>query len=809
MRPLHLIDIRKDVLFALRQLGRTPAFTSVALLTLALGIGANTAIFSVVYSVMLKPLPYTNADRILYLQESGNRGPYGNVTFGNWNDWRTRSTTFDAIGATWGMPALTLTGAGDPAPIQTSLASAAFWKAMYIPAVAGRYFSEAEDRDGAAPVVVLSYALWRNRFSADRSIIGRPVTLSGRSYTVLGVASPDYILYPPAEKVWLPLAPPAWRFQDHTDHELTVYGLVRRGVSSDHAIAELSRIQTSTATANPGLQIATGVVGRPLADAVVGPQGELLYTLLGAVGLVLLIACANVANLLIARATVRRGEIAIRSALGASRGRIVRQLLIESALLGLVGGALGVLVAVAGVRFLVTSPIALPRLAGSSVSLPVLIFTLALSLGCALVFGLLPALRATRFDLQQSLRDGGRVGIGDVRQRVRSILVIGEMCLTQVLLIGAVMLIRSALVVQSTSPGFSSNNLLAANVMLPTSRYKTQDEREAVFQQIENGITGIPGVEGVGRTIIAPIHGGGYDCPAFREGMTPLDPSAVDANVRTANAQYFQTLGVRLLRGRFFTRADGGEAPPVAIVNHTLARRLFGDSDPIGQRVANCASRQDSTRRWHEIIGVVDDVRSRGLTEEPPAELYYPTAQFAMAQTAFVIRGKVPVTTLLPAIRRAVSTVDPQLALAQVETMDQAIGDSLAVPHFLMWLLVLLAGTGAVLATVGVYGLVTYFVTQRRRELGIRLALGATGSSIQWMLVRQGLILGVAGVVFGSAIGLQVSRFLGSFVYGIGDHDPFTFVVVSALLCLVTVAASYFPARGVADVDPLEALRMG
>jgi putative ABC transport system permease protein len=803
------IDIRKDVLFAIRQLRRTPAFTTVALVTLALGIGANTAIFSVVYGVMLQPLPYANAGRILYLQESGTRGPYGVATFGNWNDWRTRSTTFEAIGATWGSAPLTLTGAGDPTPLQTSLASAEFWKAMYIPAVAGRYFTAAEDRAGAPPVVVLSYALWQNRFSGDRSIIGRPITLSGRSYTVVGVASPEYILYPPAEKVWIPLAPSPSRLQDHTDHELAIYGLVRRGVSPARAIAELSRIQASTAAANPGLPVASGVVGQSITDAVVGPQGELLYTLLGAVGFVLLIACANIANLLIARATVRRGEIAIRGALGASRGRIVVQLLTESALLGLAGGVLGIVVALAGVRFLVTSPIALPRLAESTVNLPVLIFTLLLSLACAFVFGLFPALRATRFDLQQSLRDGGRVGIGDVRQPVRSLLIIGEMCLTQVLLVGAMLLVRSTLVVQSTPPGFVANNLLAANVILPSSTYKTPAEREVVFQQLENAIGAIPGIAGVGRTLIAPIHGGGYDCPAFREGTTALDPSAVDANVRTANAQYFQTLGVRLLRGRFFTRADGTDGPPVAIVNHTLARRLFGDSDPVGQRIANCASRDDSTRKWHTVVGVVDDVRSRGLTEDPPAELYYPTAQFATSMSAFVIRGKLPVTTLLPAIRRAVSDVDPQLALSKVETMDQAIGDSLALPHFLMWLLVLLAGTGAVLAAVGVYGLVTYFVTQRRRELGIRLALGATERGIQWMLVRQGLILGIAGVVLGSVISLQATRLLGSFVYGVGEHDPLTLIVVSALLAVVTVAASYIPARRVAEVDALEALRMG
>jgi putative ABC transport system permease protein len=810
MRHLELVDtLRQDLQFALRQLAKSPAFTIVALITLALGIGATTAIFSVVYGVLLKPLPYANSDRIVMLQESGSRGPSGDVTFGSWNDWRTRSTSFEVIGASWGSAPLTLTGAGDPTPIQTGVASAGFWKAMYVPAVAGRYFSEEEDLDGAEPVVVLSYALWQNRFGGDRSLVGRPITLNGRAYTVVGVAPPEYILYPPAEKIWIPLAPPAWRLQDRSDHELTVYGLVRRGVSAERAVRELDRIQATTAAEHPASGVATGVVGRPVAEAIVGPQGKLLYTLLGAVAFVLLIACANVANLLIARATVRRGEIAIRGALGASRRRIIAQLLTESLLLGLCGGALGVAVALTGVRFLVSSPLAIPRLADASVSVPVLVFTLLLSGGCALLFGLFPALRATRVDLQQTLRDGGRAATGTVRERARKALVIGELCLTQVLLVGAVLLIRSALSIQSVSPGFVPANVLATNVILPAARYPTPASHEAVFQQLEEAIAAVPGVQAVGRTLIAPIHGGGYDCLAFPEGATEPDRSATDANVRTADASYFSTLGVPLLRGRLFTRADGANAPPVAIVNRTLARRLFGDADPLGRRVANCASGEEKTRRWHEIVGVVGDVRARGLGEDPPAELYYPTSQFAMAQTAFVIRGSVPVTTLLSAIRRAVAVVDPLLALSKVETMDQAISENLALPRFTMWLLMLLGATGLVLATVGVYGLITYFVTQRKRELGIRIALGATGQSVQWMLIKQGVAFGLAGVVLGSAIALQVTRLLGALVYGVSDHDPVTFSIVGGLLTLIAIAASYLPARRAAHVDALEALRAG
>jgi len=808
MRNVERLETtRQDLLFGLRQLARNPTFTIVALVTLALGIGATTSIFSVVYSVLLKPLPYANSDRILMLREGDGETSYGATTFGNWNDWRTRSTSFAAIGALWGSAPLTLTGAGDPTPIQTGLASADFWKALYIPPVAGRYFSAAEDREGAERVVVLSYALWHNRFSADRAVVGRPITLNGRAYTVVGVAPPEYILYPPAERIWIPLAPPAWRLQDHTDHELTLYGLLKPGVPAERAVRELDRIQASVAAENPAKGVATGASGRPLAEGIVGPQGKLLYTLLGAVAFVLLIACANVANLLIARAAVRRGEIAIRGALGASRQRIVSQLLTESLLLGLAGGALGVAIALAGVRFLVTSPVSIPRLGDASVSMPVLVFTLLLSVACALLFGLVPALRATRVDLQQTLRDGGRAGTGTVRESARSALVIGELCLTQVLLVGAVLLIRSALSIQSVSPGFVPDNVLATNILLPPTRYPTEASHEIAFQQIQNAVAVIPGVTSVGRTLIAPIHGGGYDCPAYPEGATPLDPRARDANVRTADPSYFTTLGVPLLRGRFFTRADGADAAPVAIVNRTLAKQLFGEADPIGRRVANCATRQDKSRQWHEIVGVVGDMRARGLGDDPPAELYYPAAQFAPAQTAFVVRGSLPIATLIPSIRRAVSGVDPLLALSNVKTMDQAIRESLALPHFTMWLLMLLGATGLVLATVGVYGLITYFVTQRTRELGIRMALGATGRSVQWMLIRQGLTLGIAGIALGSMIGLVVTRLLGALVYGVSERDPLTFGIVATGLMLGATAASYIPARRASRVDALEAIR--
>jgi predicted permease len=798
--------LRQDVMFALRQLRKSPGFTLVAVLTLALGIGATTAIFSVVYTVLLKPLPYKDGDRVVRISESIGDGWNTGITFGDYHTWKTRQTTFEVIGALWAQSPMTLTGVGDPTPVQTGVASADYWKAMYIPPARGRYFTDAEDREGGPPVVVASYALWKNRLGGDPAVIGRSLTLNGQERVIVGVASPEYILGGPAERVWIPLAAPASRNDDHSDHELNVYGMLRNGVPLTQAAREIGELQRGIAAQDKQAYVSSKVRLVPVAESIVGPQRALILELLGAVALVLLIVCANVANLLIARAAVRRGEMAIRAALGASRGRIVGQLLVESVILGLAGGVLGIGVAVAGVRFLISSPVPVPRLQDVAVNAPVLAFAFALSVGCALVFGLMPALRAAALDLQQTLRDGGREGAGAVRERSRAALVIGELCLTQVLLIAAGLLIRSAILLSSVSPGFVTGNLLVANMLLPAARYATAAEREAGFQRMEDAITAIPGVQSVGRTMIAPIHGGGWDCNVYAEGKTKNDPGAVDANVRTADPSYFSTLGTPMVRGRAFTTADRADGPPVAIVSQALAKRLFGTANPLGQRIANCIGGENPPV-WHEVVGVSGDMHADGLANDAPPELYYPTSQFVNQTNSFVVRGSVPVATLLPSIRRAVSGIDPLVALSAISTMDDAIGRTLALPRFTMWLLTLLGATGLIIAIVGVYGVITYVVTQRTREVGIRIALGADAGGIQWMLVRQGLMLGVIGVAVGTAASLVATRYLGNVMFGITAHDPLTFGAVAALLVLVSVCASWIPARRATRIDPLVALR--
>jgi len=803
----RLDDVQQDLVFALRQLKKSPGFTLVAILTLALGIGANSAIFGVVNGVLLKPLPYEHSDRIVTIAEGAGGDSWNAVTFGDYASWKERQTAFEVLGATWGNSPLTLTGIGDPTPIPTSRASANYWRAVHIAPVRGRYFNDDEDRAGGPPSIVVSYAFWQNKLNADPNVIGRSLTFNGVARVVVGVASPDYILYPPAEKIWVPLATPDSKTVDHTDHELTVYGLLKAGVPIERGRSEIAAVQRDIAGQFKDAGVASQVRMLSMADTVIGPQRALVLTLLGAVAIVLLIVCANVANLLIARAAVRRGEIAIRAALGASRSRIVSQLLVESLLLGLAGGVLGIGVAAAGVRFLVTSPMSVPRLQDVRMDGAVLAFAFALSTGCAVVFGLLPALRAAQMDLQKTLRDGGRDSGGAVRERSRALLVIGELCLTQVLVVAAGLLIRSAILLQSVSPGFATENLLITNIVLPGARYTTDDAREAAYQRISEAVSAVPGVRVVGRSLIAPIHGGGWNCGAWHEGADRNDPSAVSSDVRSADPSFFTAIGAPVVLGRAFTTADLANGPRVVIVNQTLARKLFGNASPIGRHMGSCMFGADDKPLWLEVIGVTGDMRANGLASEAPSQLYVPATQFVNGYNAYVIRGAVPVQTLLPAIRQAVASVDPALALSAVSTMDDAIGRTRALPRFTMWLLTLLGSTGLILALVGVYGVISYVVAQRTREVGIRIALGAERSEIQWMLVRQGLLFGIAGVAVGSVASLAATRYLSSLIFGISAHDPLTFGAVALLLVLVAVCASWIPARRATRIDPLIALR--
>jgi putative ABC transport system permease protein len=802
MRRTEWFDaLKHDLVFGLRQLRKSPAFTLVAVLTLALGIGANSAIFSVVYTVLLQPLPFAHGDRILTFAQYNGQGTNCCLPYGNFAVWKAEATDFEGMSATLGARYRTLTGRGEPTPLMTVPATGDFWKVQFIPPVVGRYFGADDDRESASPVAVLSYALWQNRFSGDPGIIGQAIVLEGRPVTIVGVAPQDYVLTPPAERLWMPLAMPASRLSDFGDHEFRVYGLLKPGVSLEHATRQLEQIDTRLAKEHPNHGYDGRVKVTPIVDSIVGPHRALLYTLLGAVVLVLLIACGNIANLLLARATVRRGEIAIRGALGATQRRIVSQLLVESALLSAGGGALGLLIAVVGIRFLASGPARMPRLQSAALNVPVLAFTLAVAVLCAIGFGLVPAIRAARLDLQQTLRDGGRDSGAAARETLRRALVVSELCVAQILLIGAGLLIRSTLRLQAVPAGFDTSNLLVVSTVLPRTRYPNVTSMNAAFEQIQGAIAAIPGVRSVARTQAAPIYTSGWDWDAKREGSNGHDDGAVDSNMRFVTSGYFSTLGLRLLRGRDFTRADEPSDAAVAIVSRGLAKRLWGEDDPIGKRISNGGS------VWRRVIGVVDDMHADGLGSEPPREMYLPAAQVVNPGQSIIIRGSVPVTTLMPAIRRAVATVDPLLALSGVSTIEKAMETRSAMSRFSMLLLTLLGATGLVLAVVGVYGVIAYFVTQRTHEFGVRIALGASPASVRWLVVKQGFALAGVGVSLGAAMSLVATRVLDSMMYDTRSNDPLTYGVVMVLLAVVAVVASYIPARRATRIDPLEALR--
>ncbi len=794
--------LRQDVVYGLRQLRKAPGFTIVAVLTLALGIGTNAAIFSVVNSVMLRPLPFANGERVVRLSQRNGNGAMASIPFGNFDTWQREATGFEAMGARWGGGRTTLTGQGDPVPVTRFFASAGYWRALSVPPVLGRYFTDDEDRAGGPSVAILSSALWRNLFGGNPNVLGRTIMLGGTAYTVIGVASSDYLQDAGGpEAIWVPSAPPASRLADFSDHELSVYGLVKRGVSTEAAVQQLSTIDTRLAKEHPNSFYDGGIISATLMDDLVGNIRSQLYLLMGAVALVLLIACGNIANLLLARAATRRTEIAVRGALGASRGRIVMQMLVESLLLAAAGGIVGLGIAAAGIRFLVSSPLPVPRLHDAKLDATVVLFAIALAALCAILFGLIPARRAARLDLQQTLRDGGREGKSASQRRARQILVIGELCLAQVLLIGAGLLVRSSLALSSVPLGFDANNLLVVSFALPGSRYTTPGSMEQAFHDVETRIAAIPGVRAVGRSQQVPIAGFGWNWKVLREGSTGTDDGTVVADMRWISPSYFAALGLPLVRGRSIAASDGPDAPKVAVISRGLANKLWPGQDPIGHRISN------NGKVWREIVGVADDMHANGLKSEPPLVLYMPSTDAENGGYSYVVRGGIPVKNLVPAIRQAVKSVDPLVAVAGITTMEEALDRKLALDRFTRWLFTFLGAMGLALSVVGVYGVIAYFVTQRHREMGVRLALGATPGSVRWLVVREGLAIALLGVAVGLPLALASSKLLESLMFQVSVHDPFTFASVAGLLAVVAIAASYIPARRATRIDPLEALR--
>ena len=806
-------SVLKDLRFAVRGLLKRPAFTAIAVITLGLGIGASTAIFSVVNSVMLRPLPYPNADRIVAIRELNPEGKRIQTTGPNFIDWRAQSTVFEHLAAIK-RTSINLTLADRAERVNFAQTSADFFDVFGVGPQLGRLFVAGDEQAGHAPVVVLSDALWRRVFGADPGIVGQQITLDAQSYTVIGVAPPGF-QYPDKAEVWLPplkLAPEFNREVEPTDRRgmgyLNVVGLLKPGVSVAQAASEMETITSRLRQQYPNTNNRRFNRVLALHEHLTGESNKMLWLLFGAVMFVLLIACANVANLLLASATSRSREIAIRVALGASRWRVVRQLLTESAILALMGGALGLALSSWGVTVLTKLlPQEFPRLNEIGMDWRVFGFTLGASLLTGFIFGFAPALHISKTDVQEAMKESGRGTAGSTRHtRLRHALIVTEVALSVVLLAGAGLLFRSFMRLQSVNAGFTAQQVLTAQLSPAGPRFQQDDSYSAFYEQVLERVRTIPGVTSAGTINTLPLAGG--PTIAFRVEGRPILPVDrwVPTNMRSVSPDYFNTMNIPVLQGRSFTPEDR-TGPRRLLINQALAQRDFPNEDPVGKRITLGNTDENNQPIWFEIIGVTANVRSQELREEAPPELYFSAAQIPFSKVAVVVRSTVEPESLAPALRQAVAEVDRTVPVADVRTMEHIVSESVTQPRFNLFLLGLFGGIALLLSAAGIYGVTAYTVTQRTHEMGIRLALGAQVSDVLKLVLGQGMAVIGIGLVIGLAASFALMRLMRSLLFGVGENDPLTFAAITLVLLLVALLACYIPARRATKVDPMIALR--
>lgn len=812
--------LRQDLRHAARRLMRRPGFAAVAILTLALGIGANVAIYTVVRAVLLEPLPYAEPDRLSLVVNLRN-----GLLEGGWIsepealEYREGVSSFERVAYWTSGAANVATGAGDPERVVTARVTDGIFDVFGVPAAAGRYFGPDEWRRGGPPVVVLGHGLWQRRFAGDRAIVGSTLLVNNEAHTIVGVLPAgvglpaDYDATRPTE---LFLPQPLERdslLEERGSHYLLGIARLRPEATVARANAELAAI--ARGWVRDGLvdeAEALVPVARPLNECVVGAARPLLLVLAGAVAFLLLIACVNVANLLLARGDERRREMAVRASLGAGRGRIVRQLLIESSLLALAGGALGLLLARAGVRALVAfGPAAIPRIDEVRVDTHALVFTAGIALLTVVLFGLVPAVQLSRAELGRELREGGRSATGGKsRQRFRQSLVVAELALSVMLVIGAGLMLRTFAALQRVDLGFDRSSVLTAQLSLPQLGYEDDEQVERFIRSTVTDVRGLAGVRHAGAARLLPLTGEIGDWSITIEGV-PGGPG-VDHNAdwQIVTDGYFEAMGMRLVRGRWFTAADDREAPPVAVVNRTLADAYWG-GNAIGRRF-RFGTNPD--RPWVTIIGIVEDVRHNQVLEDARREMYVPHAQWSTSsQTgarrtmALVARTSGDPLALVPALRAAVRARDPGVPLSEVRTLDHIVGDAVSGTRFTTLLLALFASIALALATVGTYGVIAYGVAQRGHEMGIRMALGASRADVVRLVLAGGGAVAAVGIVVGVAGALALSRLMSGLVYGVATLDPLTYLAVPALLAAAALLACWIPARRAAATHPATALR--
>jgi len=804
----------QDIRYGLRGLWKRPGFTAVAVITLALGIGANAAIFSVVNAVLLKPLQFRDPERLAILWEEASfvGFPRNTPAPANYVDWKNQAQSFEDVAATH-ESSLNLTGDGEPERVPTRRVTYNFFSLLGVQPLIGRGFLAEEDRPNANKVVVLSYPLWQSRYGGDRNILNRTILLNGEKHAVVGVMPAGFQWLETEERLFVPLALSAEELANRGGHYLTVIARLKPGVSMVQAQSEMNAIMARVAKDHPEAtaQGKLGAVVTPLHEQLAGDARRPLLVLLVAVAFVLLIACANIASLLLARAAGRRREIAVRTALGASRMRIVRQLLTESLLLSLFGGISGLLLAVWSFGFFENLvPDGLKQSTDLKLDGKVLLFALATSIVTGIVFGLIPALQAAGVDLNESLKQsGGRSGSGS-GMKLRSGMIVFEVSLSLVLLVGSVLLIQTLFQLFNQYSMLAPEKVLTMRTPLPLSKYDEPGKRHAFYQNVLQRVEAIPGVVSAGYATAIPLTWKGGTTGVFPEGTTEPAPGvSYDAIHRQVTANYLQTMSIPLRKGRYFTAQDNEQSMPVAIVNETMAREYWPNGDAVGRRFTLGDPTDDDP--WFTVVGVVGDVRQMGIDVPVKSEMYLPYGQVtpwrSYAPRDLALRTNGDASSLMGAVRDAIRSVDPDQPVSNVATMEEVLGREASQRRVGMILLTAFAVLALLLASLGIYGVLAYFVAQHRNEIGVRLALGATPAKILLLVLQKGMKLTLLGVAIGLAASFALTRLMTSLLFGVKAVDPLTFVAVPLLLAVVALLACWIPARRAAKVDPMVALR--
>jgi putative ABC transport system permease protein len=800
----------QDLRYGIRTLVKRPSFAIIAVATLALGMGASTVIFTVVNAALLRGLPYKEPDRLVHLWERKPQQEFSKREFSypDYQDYQ-QNNVFEGLGAYTGGGAI-LTGLGEPERIAAPRVSANFFSVLGVDPFIGRTFQQGEDTPNGPRVTVLTYGYWQRRFGGDNGVLGRAITINGESYTIVGVLPASFQFALRNSDLWLPYQPTQNQLTRRFLHGTNLIARLKPGVTAEQAQSEMniiaSRIEQQFNDSHAGT-IARVV---PLQEEIVGTVRPILLVLLAAVAFVLLIACANVASLVLTRSLARQKEVAVRAALGASRWRVVRQLLTESLLLSLAGGAAGLFIAYWGVPALVaTLPEnqlnALPFLKSLQIDYGILGFSFALSLLTGIVFGIAPALQSSRLDLNEVLKEGGRQSSAGSGQRLRSALVVGEIAMAVVLLVGAGLMMKSLLRLLQTNVGFNTENLLTMGVVLSPAKYPEPNQVDNFYSQLQERVQSLPGVVSAGTVDILPLNGGNTTRFYVDDDPVPQPGKETEANIRVVNEHYFQTIGVPLLAGRNFDERDSRDTPVAVIIGKTIADRLFAGRDPVGRKLRYPSLQADPIT----IVGVVGDVKITGLDEEIKPVLYYPKRQSGGFNASLVVRTNTDPTSLANTVRGEVRNLDSDAAILNVNTMEGMISQTPAsfMRRFPALLIGIFAGVALLLASIGIYGVVSYSVSQQIHYIGIRMALGAGPSDILKMVLRQGMVLALAGVAIGVVAALALMRLLETLLYQVTTTDFMTFAIVSGTLFGVALLACYLPARRATKVDPLVALR--